>query len=37
MKSYIKCVNVNYESSRIEEFNGEEQHTRPKELDLQRN
>ena len=23
MKSYIKCVNVEYESSRIEEFNGE--------------
>ena len=23
MKSFIKCVNVNYESSRIEEFNGE--------------
>lgn len=23
MKSYIKCVNVDYESSRIEEFNGE--------------
>ena len=22
MKSYIKCVNVDYESSRIEEFNG---------------
>ena len=29
MKSYIKCVNVNYESSRIEEFNGEKQHTIP--------
>ena len=26
MKSYIKCVNVNYESSRIEEFNGKKQH-----------
>jgi ubiquitin carboxyl-terminal hydrolase 7 len=24
MKSFIKCVNVNYESSRIEEFNGKE-------------
>lgn len=23
MKSYIKCVNVDYESSRIEEFNGQ--------------
>jgi len=23
MKSYIKCVNVDYESSRSEEFNGE--------------
>lgn len=22
MKSYIKCVDVDYESSRIEEFNG---------------
>lgn len=22
MKSYIKCVNVDYESARIEEFNG---------------
>ena len=22
MKSYIKCVNVDFESSRIEEFNG---------------
>jgi hypothetical protein len=22
MKSYIKCVNVDYESSRIEDFNG---------------
>lgn len=22
MKSYIKCVGVDYESSRIEEFNG---------------
>jgi ubiquitin carboxyl-terminal hydrolase 7 len=22
MKSFIKCVNVDYESSRIEEFNG---------------
>lgn len=29
MKSYIKCVNVNYESSRIEEFNGEKQRTVP--------
>jgi ubiquitin carboxyl-terminal hydrolase 7 len=27
MKSYIKCVNVDYESSRIEEFNGTRQHT----------
>lgn len=26
MKSYIKCVNVDYESSRIEEFNGELSH-----------
>lgn len=23
MKSYIKCVNVDFESSRIEDFNGE--------------
>lgn len=30
MKSYIKCVNVNYESSRIEEFNGEKQHATPR-------
>ena len=30
MKSYIKCVNVNYESSRIEEFNGEEQRPGPR-------
>jgi hypothetical protein len=26
MKSYIKCVNVDYESSRIEDFNGIYQH-----------
>jgi len=37
MKSYIKCVNVNYESSRIEEFNGEKQHTNPRGLELQGN
>jgi len=29
MKSFIKCINVDYESSRIEEFNGEEGCTIP--------
>ena len=37
MKSYIKCVNVNYESSRIEEFNGEKQHPGSRKLEPQRN
>ena len=37
MKSYIKCVNVNYESSRIEEFNGEKQHPAQRELEPQGN
>ena len=25
MKSFVKCVNVNYELSRVEEFNGEKE------------
>jgi len=29
MKSFVKCVNVDYESSRVEEFHGEEGHTAP--------
>ena len=27
MKTFIKCVNVNYEESGIREFNGEKQHS----------
>lgn len=34
MKSFIKCVSVNSESSRIEEFNGEK-HSDPVRLELQ--
>ena len=30
MKSYIKCINVDYESSRTEQFNGEQERTTPK-------
>jgi hypothetical protein len=26
MKSYIKCVNVDFESSRMEDFNGDSSH-----------
>ena len=32
MKSSIKCVNVDYESSRIEEFHGERGYNNPKKF-----
>ena len=33
MKSFIRCVNVNYEEYKIEEFDGEEQHPGPREIE----
>jgi len=37
MKSFIKCINVNFEESRIEEFDGEKQHPGPRETESQVN
>ena len=37
MKIFIRCINVNYEEYKIEEFDGEKQHPCPREIEPQSN